>query len=68
MRKPYPERNVLVQNLRDEMHVDFKEKIGEDEYAANQQDYDDAFTLAVHKDVREGIIRDGVRPDGRKFN
>ncbi len=31
------------------------------------QDYDDAFTLAIHKDVRQGIIKDGVRPDGRKF-
>ncbi|HMR73352.1 MAG TPA: polyribonucleotide nucleotidyltransferase, partial [Candidatus Saccharibacteria bacterium] len=28
----------------------------------------EAFTLALHKDVREGIIKDGVRPDGRKLN
>ena len=66
LRKPYPERNVIVQNLRDEMHEAFKEQMGE-EYTAVWQDYDDAFTLAIHKDVRQGIIKDGARPDGRKF-
>jgi polyribonucleotide nucleotidyltransferase len=68
LRKPYPERNVLVQTLRDEMHTTFKEKLGEDEYAVHHQVYDDAFTLAVHKDVRKGIVEEGVRPDGRDFN
>jgi polyribonucleotide nucleotidyltransferase len=68
LRKPYPERNVLVQTLRDELHANFKEKLGEVEYVGKlRQDYDDAFTLAVHKDVREGIVKDGTRPDGRKF-
>jgi len=28
----------------------------------------DAFELDVHKDVREGIIKDGIRPDGRKLD
>jgi polyribonucleotide nucleotidyltransferase len=68
LRLPYPERNVIIQNIRDEMHAYFKEKIGEEEYTALWQDYDDAFTLALHADVRSGIIKDGVRPDGRKFN
>ncbi len=69
LRLPYPERNVIVQNLRDEMHAAFKEKVGEDDYIGKLwQDYDDAFTLAVHKDVRKGIVKDGVRPDGRKFD
>lgn len=66
LRLPYPERNVIVANLRDEMHESFKEQMGE-EYKPVWQDYDDAFTLAIHKDVREGIIKDGVRPDGRTF-
>lgn len=66
LRKPYPERNVLVQQLRDDMHEAFADKFG-DEYGPLQQEYDDAFTLAVHKDVRKGIIKDGTRPDGRKF-
>lgn len=68
LRKPYPERNVLIQTLRDEFHAEFKEKVGEEEYAAQRQDYDDAFTLAVHKDVREGIVKHNSRPDGRKLD
>lgn len=68
LRLPYPERNVIIQDLRDEMHAFFKKKIGEEEYEPLWQDYDDAFTLALHADVRKGIIEDGVRPDGRKFD
>jgi polyribonucleotide nucleotidyltransferase len=67
LRLPYPERNLLMSNLRDEMHAAFREKMGEEDYTASHQEYDDAFTLAVHKDVRQGIIKDGVRPDGREF-
>jgi len=66
LRKPYPERNVMIATLRDEMHAYFEEKLGE-EYSIDKSTYDDAFTLAVHKDVRKGITKDGVRPDGRKF-
>lgn len=66
LRKPYPERNVLIQQLRDEMHAEFDEKIEED-YALLQDQYNDAFQLAVHKDVRKGIVDDNTRPDGRKF-
>jgi polyribonucleotide nucleotidyltransferase len=66
LRKPYPERNVLVQQLRDDMHVAFADEIGE-EYATAKNEYDEAFQLAVHKDVRKGIVKDGVRPDGRKL-
>jgi polyribonucleotide nucleotidyltransferase len=68
LRLPYPERNVIVQNMRDELHAFFKDKIGEDEYPVVWRDHDDAFTLALHSDVRKGIINDGVRPDGRKFD
>ncbi len=66
LRLPYPERNVLVQTLRDEMHEHFTEQM-DTEYAVDRRTYDDAFTLAVHKDVRKGIVEDGVRPDGRKL-
>ncbi len=68
LRKPYPERNVLVQTLRNEAHAEFKKKLGDEDYAAQRQDYDDAFTLAVHKDVREGIVKHQTRPDGRKLD
>ena len=30
-------------------------------------EYDQAFELATHAEVRRGIIEDGVRPDGRKL-
>ena len=66
LRAPYPERNDLVTTLRKDMHNAFAEQIGEEEYKALHQEYDDAFTSALHKDVRKGIIEDGVRPDGRK--
>lgn len=66
LRKPYPERNVLVKQLRDEFHAAATEKHGE-EYDEKRREYDDAFTLALHKDVRKEIVAKGVRPDGRKL-
>jgi polyribonucleotide nucleotidyltransferase len=67
IRAPYPERNQLVQKLRDDFHTEFRDQIGEGEYGSVRQEYDDAFTLAVHKDVRKGIVEEKVRPDGRKL-
>ncbi|HSE29032.1 MAG TPA: polyribonucleotide nucleotidyltransferase [Candidatus Saccharimonadales bacterium] len=64
MRAPYPERNELMGNLRNQMHEAFEQEI--EEYANAKGEYDEAFSMAVHKDVRKGIIGDGVRPDGRK--
>jgi polyribonucleotide nucleotidyltransferase len=66
LRKPYPERNVLVQQLRDDMHFAFADEIGEN-YSVAKNEYDEAFQLAVHTDVRKGIVKDGLRPDGRKL-
>ncbi len=67
LRKPYPERNVLVQELREEMQAAFAEKLSED-YVALKDKYDEAFQQAVHTDVRKGIVEHNVRPDGRKLN
>lgn len=67
LRAPYPERNQLVQELRDAFHAAMAEKLGED-YEADRSEYDDAFTMAIHKDVRAGILKENVRPDGRKMN
>lgn len=64
LRKPYPERNVLVQQLKEEMHEAFAEKFGED-HASQKSEFEEAFQSALHKDVRKGIVEDGVRPDGR---
>jgi polyribonucleotide nucleotidyltransferase len=66
LRRPYPERNVLIKQMRDEFHVEFAEKHGE-EYDDHRRDYDDAFTMALHKDVRKEIVAKKIRPDGRKL-
>jgi polyribonucleotide nucleotidyltransferase len=65
LRAPYPERNQLIQSLKDAMHEELSQKI--EDYDQYRREYDEAFTLSVHKDVREGIIKDQVRPDGRKL-
>src|ERR1700741_569345 len=67
LRKAYPERNEMVNTLRETFHAAIEAKLGED-YADLKGDYDEAFTMALHKDVRKGIIADGVRPDGRKLD
>jgi polyribonucleotide nucleotidyltransferase len=67
IRKPYPERNEMINQLRWGFHADMTEKLG-DEYSTARDKYDEAFTMAVHKDVRRGIAEDNLRPDGRKFD
>lgn len=67
LRKPYPERNEIVATLRAEMHEAMAEMVGEDEYSALRDEYEEAFQMALHKDVRAGIIKDQTRPDGRKL-
>lgn len=68
LRAPYPERNELVATLKQELHDAFASQIGEDEYKALRGEYDDALQMALHKDVRKGIVKDGIRPDGRKLD
>lgn len=65
---PYPERNELVSTLRWAFHDEMREKFGEDEYKALHDEYDEAFTSALHYDVRKGIINLQTRPDGRKLD
>ena len=64
IRKPYPERNEMVNQLRRAFHADMLEQFAE-EYAHGK--YDEAFTAALHNDVRKGIVEHNVRPDGRQF-
>jgi polyribonucleotide nucleotidyltransferase len=68
LRAPYPERNQMVRDLRDQMEERFKEELGEDTFAELRREYDDAFTLALHKDVRKEITEFNIRPDGRKMD
>lgn len=64
---PYPERNQITQNLREDMYAHFIKELGEEEFVAKKADFDDALTMALHKDVRKGIIESNIRPDGRKL-
>jgi len=68
LRKPYPERNELVSTVRWGFHKQMAEKIGDVEYKPLRDQYDEAFTMALHKDVRDGIVANNERPDGRKLD
>lgn len=63
--RPYPERNEYIKVLRDQMRVELFENMGVDEDDEKRNEYEEAFTLSVHKDVRRGIVEDNTRPDGR---
>ena len=67
IRRPYPERNEVVNEIRWAFHEAMAEKLGlgAEEYDEVRDEYEEAFTLALHKDVRRGIVEDGKRPDGR---
>lgn len=63
----YGERNQIINELRWDFHDYFREKIGAKDYEEIYDEYDEAFTKALHNDVRKGIVKDGLRPDGRKL-
>ena len=67
LRAPMAERHQRMHVLREDMMKHFAEKLGEEAWAENKREYEDAFAAAANKDVRKGILEDGVRPDGRKF-
>ena len=68
IRKAYPERNEMINEIRLAYHIEMAEKYGgEEEYASLRDEYDEAFTKALHEDVRKGIVEEGIRPDGRQL-
>jgi len=67
LRRAYPERNEMVNELRWKFHEEMTEK-HVDDYAELKDEYDEAFTMALHKDVRAGIVESQTRPDGRKLD
>ena len=67
LRKPYPERNEIVATLRYEFHAAMVEA-HEDQYVGLRGEYDEAFTKALHEDVRKGIVEYNKRPDGRELD
>ena len=64
LHRAYPERNEMVNELRWKFHEEMTEQHGDD-YAGLKDEYDEAFTMALHKDVRRGIVESQTRPDGR---
>lgn len=68
LRVDYPVRNKKIDELRTQMHEHFMSLLGEELFAEQKSEYDDAFQMTVHADVRRGIVEDQTRPDGRKMN
>jgi polyribonucleotide nucleotidyltransferase len=68
LRRPYPERNELITVLRDAFNDDMKAKHGDEEYHELHDEYNEAFTMSLHKDARQGIIDSKKRPDGRALD
>lgn len=68
LRVNLPERNELINELEKQMEEFFLDKLGEEDFLAKKKDLKEAFALAVHKDVRQGIVKSQARPDGRKFD
>ncbi|MDO4759209.1 MAG: polyribonucleotide nucleotidyltransferase [Candidatus Saccharibacteria bacterium] len=71
------ERAAIINQLAEKMHAEFALKYGqgdtEQEKLAHYETelkpaYAQAFELSVHHEVRRGIIKDGIRPDGRKLD
>ena len=69
------ERARVLDEMKYEMHDEFALELGQGEtdnekvewYDENLRDqYNQAFELAVHHEVRRSIVEDGIRPDGRK--
>ena len=69
------ERARVLDEMKYEMHDQFALELGQGEtdnekvewYDENLRDkYNQAFELAVHREVRRSIVQEGVRPDGRK--
>lgn len=70
------DRQNKIAELKDQMNAELALELGEGEtdeekiadYTERLQgEYEQAFDLAVHHEVRRGIVEDGVRPDGRKL-
>ena len=70
------ERQKIVAELREQMEGELALEVGEGETEEEKRadfearlkgEYDQAFELAVHHEVRRSIIEEGVRPDGRKL-
>ena len=67
LRIPYPQRNPLVADIKQTMLDHFATGYSEEEWAEVEPEYLDAFDMTLHRNVRQDIIEDGIRPDGRRL-
>lgn len=65
LRMSYLQRNEKVAEIRKEFIDHFSADYDEETWADLEPQYSEAFGNAIKKDVRKGIIEEGVRPDGR---
>lgn len=65
LRMSYLQRNEKVAEIRKEFIDHFSADYDEEAWADLEPQYSEAFGNAIKKDVRKGIIEEGVRPDGR---
>jgi len=65
LQKPYPERNNLIKQLKEEFLQFLLKRLGEDDFVVLQKNYLEAFEKNIHQDVRRHILEKGIRPDGR---
>ena len=68
LRVAYPMRNQKIDELREQMHEHFENELTAEVFAEIKSDYNEAFQMSVHAEVRRGIVEEQVRPDGRKMN
>ena len=65
LRMSYLQRNEKVAEIRKEFIDHFSADYDEEAWADLEPQYSEAFGNAIKKDVRKGVIEEGVRPDGR---
>lgn len=67
LRVPYPERNPQIEQIKQNMLDHFKVSYDDEEWANLEHEYLDAFDQVLYQNVRQGIIQEGIRPDGRRL-
>ena len=68
LRVTYAERNPRIAEIKQAMLGHFQADYDEATWLERQADYLDAFDKVMHQNVRQGIIEQGIRPDGRQLD
>ena len=62
------EREAKIDQVKEETHLFFQEKLGEEEYALRIKDIAEVLDGIIKDTVRQMIIEEGIRVDGRKLD